>query len=137
MACSAMLAEAQLPSNVTIRFKGHKNVWTLPVLYYKLPSTSTRSVYFNRTDEEGDYYYWEKTLTDVNLNAVDGPLKIFVRQTDYRGDYYSGTLSTLSRLIRENGTYCFTAGNLNGEARLSWLDGRCVQGPGTYSPRHG
>ena len=21
--------------------------------------------------------------------------------------------------------------------RLSWLDGRCVQGPGTYSPRHG
>ena len=20
--------------------------------------------------------------------------------------------------------------------RLSWLDGRCVQGPGTYSPRH-
>ena len=22
-------------------------------------------------------------------------------------------------------------------SRLSWLDGRCVQGPGTYSPRHG
>src|SRR5574344_1609262 len=21
--------------------------------------------------------------------------------------------------------------------RLSWLDGRCVQGPGTYLPRHG
>ena len=21
--------------------------------------------------------------------------------------------------------------------KLSWLDGRCVQGPGTYSPRHG
>ena len=21
--------------------------------------------------------------------------------------------------------------------RLSWLDGRCVQGPGTYSPHHG
>ena len=21
--------------------------------------------------------------------------------------------------------------------RLSWLDGRCVQGPGTYSPRRG
>ena len=21
--------------------------------------------------------------------------------------------------------------------QLSWLDGRCVQGPGTYSPRHG
>ena len=21
--------------------------------------------------------------------------------------------------------------------RLPWLDGRCVQGPGTYSPRHG
>ena len=20
--------------------------------------------------------------------------------------------------------------------QLSWLDGRCVQGPGTYSPRH-
>ena len=20
--------------------------------------------------------------------------------------------------------------------RLSWLDGRCVQGPGTYSPQH-
>ena len=22
-------------------------------------------------------------------------------------------------------------------SQLSWLDGRCVQGPGTYSPRHG
>ena len=22
-------------------------------------------------------------------------------------------------------------------SRLSWLDGRCVQGPGTYSPRRG
>ncbi len=22
-------------------------------------------------------------------------------------------------------------------SRLPWLDGRCVQGPGTYSPRHG
>ena len=21
--------------------------------------------------------------------------------------------------------------------QLSWLDGRCVQGPGTYSPQHG
>ena len=21
--------------------------------------------------------------------------------------------------------------------KLPWLDGRCVQGPGTYSPRHG
>ena len=21
-------------------------------------------------------------------------------------------------------------------SQLSWLDGRCVQGPGTYSPRH-
>jgi len=21
--------------------------------------------------------------------------------------------------------------------QLPWLDGRCVQGPGTYSPRHG
>ena len=25
----------------------------------------------------------------------------------------------------------------HGQARLSWLDGRCVQGPGTYSPRRG
>ena len=24
----------------------------------------------------------------------------------------------------------------SGVARLSWCDGRCVQGPGTYSPRH-
>ncbi len=23
-----------------------------------------------------------------------------------------------------------------GYFHLSWLDGRCVQGPGTYSPRH-
>ena len=23
------------------------------------------------------------------------------------------------------------------DPRLSWLDGRCVQGPGTYSPRRG
>ena len=23
-----------------------------------------------------------------------------------------------------------------GHPRLPWLDGRCVQGPGTYSPRH-
>jgi len=23
-----------------------------------------------------------------------------------------------------------------GYCRLSWCDGRCVQGPGTYSPRH-
>ena len=22
-------------------------------------------------------------------------------------------------------------------SQLPWLDGRCVQGPGTYSPRHG
>jgi hypothetical protein len=27
-------------------------------------------------------------------------------------------------------TYCFRS------PRLPWLDGRCVQGPGTYSPRH-
>ena len=26
---------------------------------------------------------------------------------------------------------------VQGRPRLSWLDGRCVQGPGTYSPRHG
>ena len=25
----------------------------------------------------------------------------------------------------------------SGPPRLPWLDGRCVQGPGTYSPRHG
>ena len=24
-----------------------------------------------------------------------------------------------------------------GRPRLPWLDGRCVQGPGTYSPHHG
>jgi len=24
-----------------------------------------------------------------------------------------------------------------GRSRLPWRDGRCVQGPGTYSPRHG
>jgi len=23
-----------------------------------------------------------------------------------------------------------------GRGQLSWCDGRCVQGPGTYSPRH-
>lgn len=114
-----MFAEAQLPSNVTIRFKGHKNVWTSPMLYYKLPSSSMHSVALNLTDTEGDYYYWEKTLTDANLNSVDGPLTIFMRQTGYHGDYYNGTLSTLPRKIAENGLYCFTAGNLNGEANIS------------------
>ena len=39
---------------------------------------------------------------------------------------------------------CFTLGRSSfarvtdfRRPRLSWLDGRCVQGPGTYSPRHG
>ena len=29
-----------------------------------------------------------------------------------------------------------TFGSVFGYYRLSWCDGRCVQGPGTYSPRH-
>src|SRR5690625_3190718 len=33
---------------------------------------------------------------------------------------------------------CVHKGSLTdfGCCRLSWCDGRCVQGPGTYSPRH-
>ena len=37
------------------------------------------------------------------------------------------TSFTLGRLLTPDFRY----------PRLSWLDGRCVQGPGTYSPRHG
>ena len=50
----------------------------------------------------------------------------------------SGT-ATLLRLS-PNHRYCLRptlAATTFRHPRLSWLDGRCVQGPGTYSPRHG
>ena len=49
----------------------------------------------------------------------------------------SGT-ATLLRLS-PNYQYCpntLLAATCFRHPRLSWLDGRCVQGPGTYSPRH-
>ena len=50
----------------------------------------------------------------------------------------SGT-ATLLRLSPSHRSYPNTllAVTCFRHSRLPWLDGRCVQGPGTYSPRHG
>ena len=50
----------------------------------------------------------------------------------------SGT-ATLLRLSPSHRSYPRTtlAVTYFRHSRLPWLDGRCVQGPGTYSPRHG
>ena len=49
----------------------------------------------------------------------------------------SGT-ATLLRLSPSHRLYPKTGDTpLFRYRRLPWLDGRCVQGPGTYSPRHG
>ena len=91
-------------------------------------------------------------------NVANNELPVRLAETDYNPDntYYllndnesqdvyfdvpaapSGT-ATLLRLSPNHQSYprptlAVTAFRY---PRLSWLDGRCVQGPGTYSPRHG
>src|SRR5690606_20490410 len=49
--------------------------------------------------------------------------------------------SGTATLLRLSPNYQYCPGTLLAvtcfrHPRLSWLDGRCVQGPGTYSPRH-
>jgi hypothetical protein len=50
--------------------------------------------------------------------------------------------SGTATLLRLSPSYRFRPGPILAvtdfrRLRLPWLDGRCVQGPGTYSPRHG
>ena len=51
------------------------------------------------------------------------------------------TPSGTATLLRLSPSYWFYLGQLLAVTvfrytQLPWLDGRCVQGPGTYSPRH-
>ena len=66
--------------------------------------------------------------------------------TLFRGELQKGGVpaapSGTATLLRLSPSYSFYPRPLLSVAdfrypELPWLDGRCVQGPGTYSPRHG
>ena len=62
------------------------------------------------------------------------------KQTALKGDVPAAPSDTAT-LLRLSPSYRFYLGQLLAVivlryTRLPWLDGRCVQGPGTYSPQH-
>ena len=67
-------------------------------------------------------------------------LKLLIKSLQKGG--IPATPSGTATLLRLSPSYQFyprplLAGTDFRYHQLPWLDGRCVQGPGTYSPRHG
>ena len=96
----------------------------------------------------------------MNFIALSGALTVYLKKTAYcqgsclathrearvRNALQKGgvpaTPSGTATLLRLSPSHQFRPRSLLAvtnfrHPRLPWLDGRCVQGPGTYSPRHG
>ena len=65
-----------------------------------------------------------------HLTATDRSQEVIQPQIPLRLPCYDLTL--LAKFRFESGTYVRTLTHTS----LGWFDGRCVQGAGTYSPRH-
>ena len=79
--------------------------------------------------------FWDK-CEDVRLKKNSNPIASF-----QKGGVPAAPSGTAT-LLRLSPSYRFYPKRLLAvtvfrSTRLPWLDGRCVQGPGTYSPRRG
>ena len=79
----------------------------------------------------------------ISMIHEDGPLPsiLIYKRTLQKGGVPAAPSGTAT-LLRLSPNYQFCPRPILAvtdfrHPRLSWLDGRCVQGPGTYSPRHG
>lgn len=85
-----------------------------------------------------DLYFINKQVPVVQKTE---PLKVIVTTSLQKGGVPAAPSGTAT-LLRLSPNYQFYPRTILAVTyfrypRLSWLDGRCVQGPGTYSPRHG
>ena len=85
-----------------------------------------------------DLYIINKQVPVVQLIE---PMKVIVTTSLQKGGVPAAPSGTAT-LLRLSPNYQFYPRTLLAVTyfrypRLSWLDGRCVQGPGTYSPRRG
>ena len=85
-----------------------------------------------------DLYIINKQVPVVQIIE---PMKVIVTTSLQKGGVPAAPSGTAT-LLRLSPNYQFYPRTLLAVTyfrypRLSWLDGRCVQGPGTYSPRHG
>ena len=85
-----------------------------------------------------DLYVINKQVPVVQIIE---PMKVIVTASLQKGGVPAAPSGTAT-LLRLSPNYQFYPRTLLAVTyfrypRLSWLDGRCVQGPGTYSPRHG
>ena len=85
-----------------------------------------------------DLYVINKQVPVVQIIE---PMKVIVTTSLQKGGVPAAPSGTAT-LLRLSPNYQFYPRTLLAVTyfrypRLSWLDGRCVQGPGTYSPRHG
>lgn len=85
-----------------------------------------------------DLYIINKQVPVVQIIE---PMKVIVTASLQKGGVPAAPSGTAT-LLRLSPNYQFYPRTLLAVTyfrypRLSWLDGRCVQGPGTYSPRHG
>ena len=85
-----------------------------------------------------DLYVINKQVPVVQIIE---PMKVIVTASLQKGGVTAAPSGTAT-LLRLSHNYQFYPRTLLAVTyfrypRLSWLDGRCVQGPGTYSPRHG
>ena len=92
----------------------------------------SQSPLFNKTD--GAYKKRSELLSPVPKSSIGNP-------SLQKGGVPAAPSGTAT-LLRLSPNYQFRPRPLLTvtdfrRPRLSWLDGRCVQGPGTYSPRHG
>ena len=85
-----------------------------------------------------DLYIINKQVPVVQIIE---PMKVIVTASLQKGGVPAAPSGTAT-LLRLSPNYQFYPRTLLAVTyfrypRLSWLDGRCVQGPGTYSPRRG
>ena len=85
-----------------------------------------------------DLYVINKQVPVVQIIE---PMKVIVTASLQKGGVPAAPSGTAT-LLRLSPNYQFYPRTLLAVTyfrypRLPWLDGRCVQGPGTYSPRHG
>lgn len=85
-----------------------------------------------------DLYFINKQVPVVQKTE---PLKVYDTTSLQKGGVPAAPSGTAT-LLRLSPNYQFYPRTILAVTyfrypRLSWLDGRCVQGPGTYSPRHG
>ena len=85
--------------------------------------------------------YMSKRLSLHKAHALQSTAKLASKIKHQKGGV-PATPSGTATLLRLSPSHQFRPRSLLAvtnfrHPRLPWLDGRCVQGPGTYSPRHG